>query len=698
MVTMTVRETPGSKNGHVGVYSDNGDLLFAPKRCVAAVLTDRHLIAWCTPRSEREIGQARGGPWFVEKYQIPDDESKTGEWPFAGGYEIRNLTMMGWCWTVRIKAPKKYKFRIVVLEGRSEDFRDSTHVVLHDDGRFSETQSLEAAQCLLSQPQAELERWSGDYTARFSGEPVPHWGLSHAAFFAIWISPDTLIPTALSNDHPRAEGTRQRLFPFGERERLTLWYVGSDPSWLWEQPELAPVRHLTIYAPYVTQQLFDSMSLWLPWFRTRQLESLAFGQGKDHTPFIALSWDGDELVCTLANAKQAALDDFLAEHPEPLVDVVRVLGGGLETGTLAERAEEGVDHAKIEAFVADVEATLEGEVLHLRRRSYHWYQTGKPFPVEAFEPALDRHWVGNPKQLKAALRVTPEGVEAFWSLSARRGIEVLNIQTERRSWYRRTASGWRSEDGFLEVIGPWLAELPDPTAEKIRLYLDVLGIKTADLLKTRNSLLWDGYDVCLGPSRLPYARISKASEYVSSGPNPALPPLGKLVEVAVRGHGAGQFRVKYLKRTKRLECATVQSVEAPTPRTLAGAIALHPPPGPVEEATFRVPLLELALCLGEWLQLSAVREDLKLPDLEVVQFTTKAKDSPITELRYADGKVNGVIAMEHLGPSEIVHEVLRDLPQGMFQELRVEHENPLSPELRAVLQQISSSDVDWAPR
>jgi len=221
------------------------------------------------------------------------------------------------------------------------------------------------------------------------------------------------------------------------------------------------------------------------------------------------------------------------------------------------------------------------------------------------------HWVGAPKQLKAALRVVAEGVAAFWSLCASRGIEVLNIQTERETWYPRTASEWRSEDGFLEVISRGLPEgLPDPAAEKIRLYLDVFGI----------------------------------------------------------------------------------------PRTLAGAMALHPPPGPVKEATFRVPLLEQALCLGEWLQLSAVREELKLRDLEVVQFTTKAKDSPTTELRYEDGKVNGVVAMEHLGASEIVHEVLRDLPQGMFQKLRVDHENPLSPEVRAVHQHLCSSDVDWAQR
>jgi len=90
-----------------------------------------------------------------------------------------------------------------------------------------------------------------------------------------------------------------------------------------------------------------------------------------------------------------------------------------------------------------------------------------------------------------------------------------------------------------------------------------------------------------------------------------------------------------------------------------------------------VPLLGLAWCSGEWLQLSSLRKDFALPELELVQFTTKAKGAPVSELRYADGCVEGVRSVEHLGsPPEAVLEILRDLPEGVFRKLRVEHEQP----------------------
>jgi hypothetical protein len=664
------REIRRAPNGLVSVL--DGDVALTPRGCVAAVEVDDRVFAWCAP--SRPDGQSRSRPWVLEIHRAPSEPGAA--WSIEAAYQIRNFDLIAWCWASRLRVQRAYRHRLVVLEARSEDFTDQAYVVLHEDGRFSEVSTKEAAEALLTQSASALAEHEGDYFTRVRSPAPLLWGRARSEYFTIHVPADAQGPIEPLLG-PSSAPPRPALLGFDPTEPVVLARVGPDPSWLWGVPGFETVEHLGLDVPLVSDALFAALPAWVQALRAHpRLQTIGLGpHGPRAAPLpLTLVRDADGRVRAVLRYDEAgrrtldhALRTYLVTQTEPVVDVVEVRGGGLDTGTFARASEVTAAPELLEATLRSVEARLDGDVLTLRRPSDHG--RADPFSLEAFRAYFARNGSGGARTVRAHLRVARTAAEAFWDIVAEHGVTSLELQNDAGAIFRRGPHGWCASDGVLDVEARFftLAGAPEPLPARVRLALslwlhdelteEVLGRAIA-------SCRFHGHDATAGTFAMARPWIFEGG--VSGGPKPAHPRTGKVVSIFVAGHGALRLnKPSYTKRQRRLACATKKPFEIPTPRTLAALAATVS--GPVSELVLEVPRLRLRWLLAEWAELGASRGSLGLSAIERVALRTPEGSS---ELRYDGSEVHASLCLEHLaGAAAERTEAMAQLPARAFERL-----------------------------
>lgn len=116
-----------------------GKKLFAPPDSIAIALTDRHLLSWRMTKRSGVSGIGRGDyDWTLDKFEWPEKK-------LVASYTLTSRKVIEWCWPLGLRCPKSHRYRIAAFDCRSEDWKDCVYVVMHDDGRFTETNDLASA-------------------------------------------------------------------------------------------------------------------------------------------------------------------------------------------------------------------------------------------------------------------------------------------------------------------------------------------------------------------------------------------------------------------------------------------------------------------------------------------------------------------------------------------------------------------------
>jgi hypothetical protein len=671
MAERAPREIRRAPNGLVSVL--DGDGVLAPRGCVAAVEVDDRVFAWCAP--SRPDGQSRSRPWVLEIHRAPTEPG--AEWSIEAAYQIRNFDLIAWCWASRLRVPRAHGRRLVVLEARSEDFTDQAYVVLHEDGRFSEVSTKEAAEALLTQSASALAEHEGDYFTRVRSPAPLLWGRARSEYFTIHVPADAHGPIEPLLG-PSSAPPRPALLGFDSTGPVVLARVGPDPSWLWGVPGFEAVEHLGLDVPLVSDALFAALPAWVQALRAHpRLQTIGLGpHGPRAAPLpLTLARDvGGRVRAVLRYEDDAgrrtldhALRTYLVTQTEPVVDVVEVRGGGLDTGTLARASEATAAPELLEATLRSVEARLDGDVLTLRRPSDHG--SADPFSLEAFRAYFARHGSGGARTVRAHLRTARGGAEAFWDVVAAHGVASLELQNDAGAIFRRGPHGWCASDGVLDVEARYftLAGAPEPLPARVRLALSLWlhDELTEEILgRAIAACRFHGHDATAGTFAMARPWIFEGG--VSAGPKPAHPRTGKVVSIFAAGHGAARLnKPSYTKRQRRLACATKKPFEIPTPRTLAALATTAP--GPVTEIVLEVPRLRLRWLLAEWSELGALRDSLGLSAIERVELRTPEGSS---ELRYDGSDVHASLCLAHLASSSVGRsEAMAQVADHAFQRL-----------------------------
>lgn len=123
---------------HVGVY-DGDELQFAPPDAVAIGLGDGRLVSWRVCQKAGTTGVSRSDhDWVVEVFTWNRDTPAHAV--FERCHVIQSRDIIAWCWPDTLRFPKSRRHRLVTLVARSEDDKRELHIVVHDDGTFSETE------------------------------------------------------------------------------------------------------------------------------------------------------------------------------------------------------------------------------------------------------------------------------------------------------------------------------------------------------------------------------------------------------------------------------------------------------------------------------------------------------------------------------------------------------------------------------